>query len=1512
MASRTTAFTPSEPDSTLLQYCLPAIVRDPLVVSPDKTVMEAIAQMSGMRSQDEGTHNHQLDDLQLGARSSCVLVVEDSRVVGILTERDVVRLSAEHCPLDQCLVREVMTQQMITLHETDFTDLLHVVNLLQQNHIRHLPILDAQNRLAGLVTHESLRQIFQPLDLLRLRLVEEMMTRTVVCAAPDASMAAIAQLMANHHVSCVVLVEMDNQATASLTIPVGMLTERDVVQLQVLGLSLETYTAQSVMRQPVLATQAQESLWTAHQIMEHHHVRRLVVTGEKGQLLGIVTQTNLLQAFNPLELYKLTEALETKIARLEAEKITLLENRAAELKREVEARTAELQAQAEREKLLSDLATQIRSSLSLETILDTTVKQVRNLLDCDRVNVWRFEANWCSVVVAESTKSSLSLMGERIVDTCLQDYVDIYTQGQVRVVPDIYTTEMSDCHREMLIHLQTRAKILVPLLCGDELWGLLNVTESGQAREWQPEEVSLLQALSVQLAIALQQATAYQTAQAELEERKKAEAALQLSENRFRAIFDNMFQFVGLLSPEGILVEANETALIAAGITREDVVGRPFWEAYWWQISPVAQAQLRQAITRAAQDKLVRYEADVWGINKTLIPIEFSLRPLKNEAGQVISLIAEGRDLTEAKRLEAERSRAFTYLRASEQRYVSLAAAVPVGIFRADAAGRCTYVNDRYCQITGLMPEQVMGQRWQQGLHPEDRDWVSHAWEAFVQDNSPFQLEYRFQRPDGVDMWVYGQAVAERGMDEQIIGYVGTVTDISDRKQAEAERLQAAQVRLELKLLEQILDIVLAGYWDWDIPNHQEYLSPGFKRMFGYEDHELPNTPESWQKLIFPEDLPQVLDCFERHVQSRGEIPYYNEVRYRHKNGSIIWVMCSGQVIEWDVSGNPLRMIGCHIDISDRKQVETELQTSRAYYQGIIADQTELICRFSPDGTLTFVNDAYCQFFQESSADLIGQSFTPLIPEADEDIPVQTFNSLSVENPVATCEHRVIAPDGNIRWQQWTNRALFDSEGNFIEFQAVGRDITALKETEAALRESEARWQFALEGSGDGVWDWHPQTNTIFFSRQLQTMLGYAAGELSHRLTEWESRVHPEDKDQCYADLNRHIRGEAPIYQSEHRMRCKDGSYRWMLDRGKVIEWTADGAPLRIIGTFSDISDRKRAEQKLATSEARFRTLIDSLPFSVWVRDANDRLVLQNPADMTRFGDRLGSGLEELDVPPEVIDLYWQIKQRRHLREVITQETTELIAGEEHYFLRIETALPDINGDYGVLGVAIDITPQKRAEKAFKISEERLRTLIDALPFSIWVRDASDRLIFQNLEDIAQHGNLIGTRLEEDPISQQWIERHAEVKRRCQTEKSIRCEIKEHIHDKERAFLRINGTLPDLDGSTGIFGVSIDITERKHTEEKIRQYSTQLEASNRELEAFAYSVSHDLRAPLRAIDGFSRALLEDYGDMFNEEAQDYFNRIRRNVARMGELIDDLLSLSRVSRAEICYATVNLS
>ena len=238
--------------------------------------------------------------------------------------------------------------------------------------------------------------------------------------------------------------------------------------------------------------------------------------------------------------------------------------------------------------------------------------------------------------------------------------------------------------------------------------------------------------------------------------------------------------------------------------------------------------------------------------------------------------------------------------------------------------------SDRFKAMFGLPPERAV--RYESVLsciHQEDRERKHQATRQATDPTGTgeYYIEYRVLWPDGSVHWVEakGRTFFETMNGKRLATrMIGTALDITDRKGA-AEALN--EQRLILKL---ILEQSLAGYWDWQIKDGTEYLSPTFKRMFGYEDHELPNNPETWQSLIFPDDLAGVHEVFRQHVESRGKVPYYNEVRYRHKNGSTVWVICTGQIIEWDEQGQPVRMIGCHVDITHRKRAEERLLTQVA------------------------------------------------------------------------------------------------------------------------------------------------------------------------------------------------------------------------------------------------------------------------------------------------------------------------------------------------------------------------------------------------------------------------------------------------------------------------------------------------------------------------------------------------------------------------------------------------------
>jgi len=268
------------------------------------------------------------------------------------------------------------------------------------------------------------------------------------------------------------------------------------------------------------------------------------------------------------------------------------------------------------------------------------------------------------------------------------------------------------------------------------------------------------------------------------------------------------------------------------------------------------------------------------------------------------------------------------------------------------------------------------------------------------------------------------------------------------------------------------------------------------------------------------------------------------------------------------------RIAGLEALESERKRAEDALRESEARYRAVVEDQTELICRFLQDGTLTFVNEAYCRYFGRKREELIGSSFMPLIPEKDRKLVKMQFASLSWENPVATYEHRVVAADGEIRWMQWTDRATFDESGNLAEFQSVGRDITERRRAEQALKASQEYTRNIIDSSLDMIISVDMDRHIVEFNKAAQETFGYRVEE-----------VLGKHVDMLYADPR-----EGLIV---HQTTLEKGQcVREILDRrknGQVFPAFLSASVLRdargglvgVMGVCRDITERKQAEEAL-------------------------------------------------------------------------------------------------------------------------------------------------------------------------------------------------------------------------------------------------------------------------------------------------------------------------------------------
>jgi PAS domain S-box-containing protein len=293
-------------------------------------------------------------------------------------------------------------------------------------------------------------------------------------------------------------------------------------------------------------------------------------------------------------------------------------------------------------------------------------------------------------------------------------------------------------------------------------------------------------------------------------------------------------------------------------------------------------------------------------------------------------------------------------------------------------------------------------------------------------------------------------------MENDELGVLAAALDASHREVTQSRR----EIEFRRRVLESIIESDITGYWDWDIVSGTEYYSPSWKRMLGYEPHELADDPRTWQELIDPRDLERTFESFGRHVESRGAEPFYNEVRYSHRDGTTKWVICTGKVIQWSPDGQPLRMVGCHVDISRGKAAEASLTLSRAQAETALRevnilrtalDDHSIISIADASGRIIDANRAFCQVSGYAREELIGRDHRMIRSGVH---PASFWKGVwgTLLGGKAwrgeVCNRR---KDGSLYWVDSTIVPYVGPEGRIERYVSIRFDITAQKKAEQAL-----------------------------------------------------------------------------------------------------------------------------------------------------------------------------------------------------------------------------------------------------------------------------------------------------------------------------------------------------------------------------------------------------------------------------------------------------------------------------
>ncbi len=679
----------------------------------------------------------------------------------------------------------------------------------------------------------------------------------------------------------------------------------------------------------------------------------------------------------------------------------------------------------------------------------------------------------------------------------------------------------------------------------------------------------------------------------------------------------------------------------------------------------------------------------------------------------------------------------------------------------------------------------------------------------------------------------------------------------SERLSQEQQRqLQALEHARQLELTLAAVDEVV---WSTTADSSRVLsVSAAAERLYGYPQEQFLRESDLWQRLIVPEDRPAVMAAFAT-VAERGVVDL--EYRIQRADGAVRRVRDRAHLTR-DAAGQPLRLDGVVMDITAERAAQAQLRRLTNLYAALsecnqaivrIDDPQQLyreVCRIAvdfgalrmawigrvEDGRLfpvashgartdyvdgaVLALDAMRAGEGKPSAEVIRTGQHVICNDIEHDAGTEAWRE-----PALACGFRaaaafpiraggrlagmlgLYAPEPGFFDPELVR--LLDEMATDVSF-ALDRFAMLAERAEVTerLRAAEERWQFALEGADAGVFDWEPGSKRVYYSPRWKEMLGYAEDELGDGYDEWESRLHLDDRERCIGHVRDHLAGKIPAIRMEYRLRTKDGSYRWILARGRVMNRAPDGSPLRLIGTHTDVTTLKEHEVALERSNERLHTLFQNMEEGVVLHElmrdeyglpTNYQIVAVNPHFEALTGLRAESVVGKsgdvaygTDAPP-YLDAFSEVA----LSGKPTHFETYFPPLDRHFSISVAPW-----GDGGFATIFTDVSERKRAE--------------------------------------------------------------AEV-------------------------LRLNA---ELEGR---------VTER----------TAELRTSNRDLESFSYTVSHDLRAPLRAINGFASLLAESEAERLSPDGRGLLDRVVSNTRRMSQLIDDILEYSRVGRARLALTATDL-
>ncbi len=867
-----------------------------------------------------------------------------------------------------------------------------------------------------------------------------------------------------------------------------------------------------------------------------------------------------------------------------------------------------------------------------------------------------------------------------------------------------------------------------------------------------------------------------------------------------------------------------------------------------------------------------------------------------------------------------------------ERRFCELLQALPAAVYTCDASGRIDTFNAACVELWGRAP-RVGVDLWCGAVEIYRLDGSQ-----LPLDQCPMAIAIREDRPAGGEELIIGRPDGSRRhviphprrlFDAQgrLTGAINMLIDVTDQKRAELG-LRESEARLRLAVKSGKL-----GIWEWDIASDHVTWNDSLYEIHGQDRASFPATTTAYLDLIHPDDRKPV----ERAIQSSLEhdVPYELEFRVLRPGGGIVWLFTNAVVVR--ENGRPVRMLGASFDITARKHAELGLRESELRFRTLANHAPVGIFLTGVHGHALFLNDTWCAMAGITADQMRGKLWTKALHPDDRDRVTREWLEAVNERRRFDAEYRYQRPDGTITWLQGSTVEFRNARGEVTGFIGTVVDITSRKAVDDALRESEKRFRTLASHAPVGIFQTDASGETVFVNESWCAMTGLTVEEAMGR--GWIRAMHEDDRARVAAEWASAL-SENRASAAEYRFVHADGSISWV--QGNAVQLHDDaGRLVGYIGTVSDLTQRKAAEERLRAREEQLRLITTNAPIILAHCDREERYLFVNRAYTERFRCEpetvLGRTVRDVLGPEAHAELRPQIERVLN-GETVTFEIEIPYRDLGRRFMRAAYT-PDVAEDGSVRGFLCaisDLTERRAMEIALGESEARFRQLADSMPQIVFAADANGKADYYNRRWFEFTGATEGVSGDESflPIL------HPDDRQRCldawygsvASGKPYQIEYRFHspAHGEYRWFL--GRALPVRDEQGRIvrwFGTATDIHDWKLVQEELRQAQAQLQAHADELEVrvaertaslseavaqmeeFSYSVSHDLRAPLRAMNAYAQALAEDYGPQLDDTARNYVERIQRSSVRMEKLTHDVLTYSRVARAEIELTELNL-